>query len=285
MKVGFIGLGNLGQAMVGRLQSESVDLVVWNRTLAKARATGLPVADSPAELASRCDTVLLNLFDSQAVRDVLAGTDGLLAGGLKGKLIADTTTNHFRDVLEFHSMVNGKGGQYLEAPVLGSVVPATQGTLTILISGSTSAFDSAQPLLEKLGKNLFFVATPGLASRMKLINNLVLGTVMGVLAEATSFAEKSGLSREQALEILAAGAGNSAILNAKRQILLTGDFSPHFSIAAIYKDLRYMEDLLKDLSATSEFRSGAEALFRQATEAGLADMDFSAVYKVVSEKK
>jgi 3-hydroxyisobutyrate dehydrogenase len=120
---------------------------------------------------------------------------------------------------------------------------------------------------------------------MKLINNLVLGTIMGVLAEATAFAEKSGLSREQALEILAAGAGNSAILTAKRQKLLTADFSPHFSVAAIYKDLCYLEDLLKELSTTSELRSGAEALFKRATEAGLADMDLSAVYKIVSERK
>lgn len=285
MPVGFIGLGNLGRAMAGRLAAESIDVVVWNRTRAKAEATGLPVAKSPAEIVSRCNTILLNLFDSPAVRDILTRPDGLLANGLKGKTIIDTTTNHFRDVLEFHSLVSSNGGQYLEAPVLGSVVPATQGALTILISGAKPAYDASKPLFEKLGKNLFFVEIPGLASRMKLINNLVLGTIMGVLAEATAFAEKSGLSREQALEILAAGAGNSAILTAKRQKLLAADFSPHFSVAAIYKDLRYLEDLLKELSTTSELRSGAEALFKRATKAGLADMDLSAVYKIVSERK
>lgn len=284
MLTGFIGLGNLGRAMAGRLAAESLDLLVWNRTRAKADAIGLPVATSPAEIASRCNVILLNLFDSRAVRDILTRPDGLLANGLKGKTIIDTTTNHFRDVLEFHSLVSSNGGQYLEAPVLGSVVPATQGALTILISGAKPAYDASKPLFEKLGKNLFFVEIPGLASRMKLINNLVLGTIMGVLAEATTFAERSGLTREQALEILAAGAGNSAILNAKRQKLLTTDFSPHFSVAAIYKDLLYVEDLLKELSATSEFRSGAETLYKRAANAGLADLDLSAVYKLASEK-
>ncbi len=281
MPVGFIGLGNLGRAMAGRLASEGVDLLVWNRTRAKADSSGLPVANTPSEIAARCDTIILNLFHSQAVREVLTGQSGLMSGGLKGKMIIDTTTNHFREVLEFHATIAKDGGSYLEAPVLGSVVPATQGTLTILISGAKEDFESHRSLFDKLGKSLLYLGQPGLASKMKLINNLVLGTIMGVLAEATALAEKSGIAREQALDILAAGAGNSAILNAKRQKLLAQDFSPHFSVAAIHKDLRYLEDLLREHASTSELRAASEGLFAKATEAGLGEQDFSAIYKII----
>ena len=285
MSVGFIGLGNLGSAMARRLATEGTDLLVWNRTRSKAEAIGLPIAENPAEIARRCETIILNLFDSAAVREVLGSASGLLAGDLHGKTVIDTTTNHFRDVLEFHEMVRSAGGNYLESPVLGSVVPASQGALTILTSGERTAYDKAKSLYEKMGRQLFFLEKPGLASKMKLINNLVLGTFMGVLAEATVLGERAGLAREQVLDILAAGAGNSAVLNAKRQKLLSEDFSPHFSVAAIYKDLRYVGDLLAEMSIESKMRPASEAVFRAASEAGLGAMDLSAVLKSINSKR
>lgn len=285
MAVGFIGLGNLGSAMARRLADQQVTLVVWNRTRSKALATALPLADTPADLANRSDTIILNLFDSQAVREVLNSPQGLLKSDLHGKTVIDTTTNHFRDVLEFHRMITEAGGRYLEAPVLGSVIPASQGALTILVSGEKAAYEAALPILEKLGKHLFFLEKPGLASRMKLINNLVLGTVMSVLAEALVMAERSGMPREQVLDILAVGAGNSAVLNAKRTKLLSGDFSPHFSVGAIHKDLRYVEDLLKEIPMESDLQQAAKEIFGRASDAGLAKMDLSAIYQTLAGKK
>jgi 3-hydroxyisobutyrate dehydrogenase len=285
MTVGFIGLGNLGSAMARRLAEQQVALIVWNRTKAKAVASGLPLADSPADLAKRSDTIILNLFDSQAVRETLTSPNGLLSAGLRGKTVIDTTTNHFREVLEFHRMVAEAGGKYLEAPVLGSVMPASQGALTILVSGEKAAYESAAPILEKLGKHLFFLEKPGLASKMKLINNLVLGTIMSVLTEAVVMAERSGMPREQVMDILAVGAGSSAVLNAKRQKLLSEDFSPHFSVGAIYKDLRYVEDLLKEISMDSDLQQAAKAIFGKASDSGLAEMDLSAIYRTIAKQK
>jgi 3-hydroxyisobutyrate dehydrogenase len=135
MKTGFIGLGCLGEAMAKRLSSLGVDLVVWNRTRAKAEDPRLPVAESPAELVSAVDMLFINLFDSEAVSSVLTGEDGLREGDCKGKIIIDTTTNHFARVAGFYEALEEKGAAYLESPVLGSVVPASQGTLTVLVSG------------------------------------------------------------------------------------------------------------------------------------------------------
>ncbi len=285
MAVGFIGLGNLGSAMVRRLVEQQAALIVWNRTKAKVPATGLPLADSPCDLADRCDTIILNLFDSQAVREVLTSSQGLLKSDLHAKTVIDTTTNHFRDVLEFHRVITEAGGRYLEAPVLGSVTPASQGALTILVSGERAAYESASPLLEKVGKHFFFLEKPGLASKMKLINNLVLGTIMSVLAETVVIAERSGIPREQVLDILTVGAGSSAVLNAKRQKLLNEDFSPHFSVGAIHKDLRYVEDLLKELSVDSDLQQAAKAIFGKASDADLADLDLSAIYQTIAKQK
>ncbi len=284
MPVGFIGLGNLGSAMARRLAAEGIELLVWNRTRSKAEALGLPIADSPSQIANRCETIILNLFDSVAVRAVLTGENGLMKADLASRTVIDTTTNHFRQVLELHQMVKAAGGKYLESPVLGSVVPALQGALTVLTSGEKSAYEASRSLYEKFGKQLFFLGEPGLASKMKLINNLVLGTFMGVLAEATTLAERSGLSREQVLDILAAGAGNSAVLNAKRQKLLTEDFSPHFSVAAIHKDLKYLADLLQEMNRSSDLRSAVEALYDQAISNGMGTQDLSAVFGLLSKK-
>lgn len=284
MPIGFIGLGNLGTAMATRLASLGIDLVVWNRTRQKAEALQLEVAESPAALASASEFIILNLFDSAAVRDVLTGDSGVLGGKVRGKVIIDTTTNHFNDVLAFHDLAMAAGAAYLEAPVLGSVVPASQGALTMLVSGLPDPYGQAKPLLEKIAKVIFYLPEPGQASRMKLINNLVLGTFMGALSEATALGEKSGLETQQVLDILAAGAGNSAVLNAKRQKLIEHNFSPHFSVAAIHKDLCYLEDLVKEANAHSYLRPASEKLFKAAIDDGLAQEDFSAVYRVAKGK-
>lgn len=283
MKTGFIGLGHLGKAMAKRLAAEGVDLTVWNRTPGKAADLGLPVADNPAMLISGCEVVYLNLFDSDAVRSVLTDRDGLLAGDCEGKIVIDTTTNHFDKVSFFHEALRQQGADYLEAPVLGSVVPASQGNLTVLVSGRKEAFDRVRPLLSKTGKTLFFLETPSLATKMKLINNLVLGSFMAALAEAVTFAEDAGIEKVVALDILAAGAGNSLVLNAKREKLLKEDFSTHFSSALIYKDLHYLQDLARTLRRPLFTGSMAKELFGMTFPRSLEGLDFSAVYTVFRE--
>ena len=289
MTAGFIGLGNLGRAMVARLAGQGVELVVWNRTAAKGRAfaaefgqTGrVAEASSPRDVAEQTQVIFLNLFDSEAVRQVLTGPLGLLSGNCRGKIIVDTTTNHFETVLAFHDLASSAGAAYLEAPVLGSVVPASQGALTMLVSGDQTSYDKVKSYLDILAKTIFYLEQPALATKMKLINNLVLGSFMAAIAEAVSLAESCGLPREKALDVLASGAGNSAVLNAKRQKLIDRDFSPHFSVAAIHKDLRYLSEMIQTLGAKGAVGESAEKLFKIAEGHGLGAMDLSAVYEIL----
>lgn len=280
MRIGFIGLGNLGMTMAKRLLSEGVNLTVWNRTVEKARALNCPVAKSPADLISRTDIVFLNLFDSDAVSSVIKGKEGLLEGDCGGKVIIDTTTNHFDRVKEFYEILNKNNASYLEAPVLGSVIPASQGMLTVLVSGEEKAFEKARPFIEKIGKNIFYLKIPQLATKMKLINNLVLGSFMSTLAEAISFGEDAGLDRAKVIEILLSGAGNSMVLNAKKEKIMKEDFSTHFSCSLIYKDLHYLQDLAKMMKRPLFTGSLTKEVFGMTLSEGIEAEDFSAVYKI-----
>lgn len=158
MQLGFIGLGHLGRAIAGRLLDCGHTLTVWNRSAEKAATREAAVAPSPREVARHADIICLCLFDSAAVRSVLTREDGLLSADLKGKVLADHTTNHFRDVTEFHELCEQAGAVYLEAPVLGSVVPASQGALTVLVSGSEDGYRKAEPVLARIGKQFWLIA-------------------------------------------------------------------------------------------------------------------------------
>jgi len=281
MKAGFIGLGHLGMAIAKRLVSEGVELMVWNRTREKASDLGAPIADSPAALLTQVEILFVNLFDSAAVEAVLAGKEGILKADCTGKILIDTTTNHFELVAYFHELLRKHGGSYLESPVLGSVVPASQGALTVLVSGDKNAFDKALPFFEKIGKSIFFLEKPALATKMKLINNLALGSFMATIAEALAFGESAGIDKVRVLDILGAGAGNSTVLNAKREKLLQEDFSTHFSSSLIYKDLHYLQDLARSLKRPLFTGSAAKELFGMTFSKGIDTLDFSAIYKIM----
>lgn len=281
MKVGFIGLGYLGKTIAKRLISEGVDLVVWNRTLEKASDLGVKMVASPLELIKEVNVVFLNLFDSHAVESVLFGENGFNKHNLRGKIIIDTTTNHFQKVVEFHQKLSAEGACYLEAPVLGSVVPASQGNLTVLVSGEKAAYEKIKIYIEKIGKTIFYFEDIGLATKMKLINNLLLGVFMASIAEATVFAESTGIDKETALNIFSAGAGNSMVLNAKREKMLKEDFSTHFSSALLHKDLHYLQDFARTLRRPLFTGSIVKELFGLTFRENMETLDFSAVYKVL----
>lgn len=281
MKIGFVGLGYLGKTIAKRLISKGVDLIVWNRTIEKGSDLGVHMAESPSDLINGVDVVFLNLFDSHAVESVMFGKNGFIDQNLKNKIVIDTTTNHFQKVVEFHGRLAEKGAFYLEAPVLGSVVPASQGNLTVLVSGDKNAYEKVRTFIEKIGNTIFYLEEFSLATKMKLINNLLLGVFMSCIAEATVFAESAGVQKETALDIFSAGAGNSMVLHAKREKILKEDFLTHFSSSLIYKDLHYLQDLARSLKRPLFTGSIAKELFGLTFKENMEALDFSAVYRIL----
>lgn len=280
MQLGFIGLGHLGKAIAGRLLECGHTLTVWNRTPAKAEGMQVDVALSPISVARRAEVVFLCMFDSNAVHSILTQENGLLSGEIEGKVIVDLSTNHFKEVSTFHDICKKAGASYLEAPVLGSVVPASQGALTILVSGDKTGYEKVKTLLENIGKHLFYLKEPSLATKMKLINNLTLGSFMATIAEALSFAEEIGIEKKEILEILSVGGGNSLVLNAKKLKLLEEDFSTHFSSALIYKDLHCLQDLAYEQKKPLFTGAVIKELYARTFEEGIDQEDFSAIYKL-----
>ncbi|MGD0230686.1 MAG: NAD(P)-dependent oxidoreductase [Syntrophorhabdales bacterium] len=280
MKIGWIGLGHLGKEMAKRLLSEGVELVVWDRIPEKMDDFG-GSRGRPALLVKQVDIVFLSLFDSAGVEEVLGGTDGLLNADCAGKVIVDLTTNHFDAPPGFRRAVAEKGGLYVESPLLGSVIPAQQGNLTALICGDRTALDRAVPLIDKFARTIFYFDEPGQPTRMKLINNFVLGCFMSAIAEALLLGEAAGLERTRMLDVLSAGAGSSAVLSAKKEKLANEDFSAHFSSALMDKDLRYLAELSARAGKRLIVGKPVKELFDEAISAGEGDLDFSAVWKVI----
>jgi 3-hydroxyisobutyrate dehydrogenase len=279
--IGFIGLGNLGSAIAKRLEGMGEEIIVWNRTPKKAENLGFKSVASPSELWEQCDTVLMCLFESSAVESVLNANNGLLRGIKEGKTVIDLTTNHFESVLKFHDLITQAGGNYLEAPVFGSVVPATKGEVTVVASGAEKTFLTCKPLLEKFAKNIFHLPQPSSASKMKLINNLCLGSFMATLAECATLGEACGIEKKSLLEILGVGGGQSLVLAAKTQKLINEDFSPHFSNAAINKDLHCLQDLAYSLGRPLYTAAIPKELYSKMKDLGKGDEDFSSIYQLL----
>ncbi|QKF65884.1 3-hydroxyisobutyrate dehydrogenase family beta-hydroxyacid dehydrogenase [Arcobacter venerupis] len=280
MKIGFIGLGNLGRAICTRLSSLDIELKVYNRNKEKIKDLAYDKVNSPKDLLKECDVIFLCLFDSNAVRDILTGDNGLLCEDLKGKTIIDLTTNHYTDVLEFHKMVNDIGGNYLENPVFGSVAPALKGQLTVVSSGKVEVFEKVKPILEKIALEIFFLEKPSSATKMKLINNLCLGSFMATLAECTALAESCEIPKSKALEILGVGGGQSLILKAKTQKLIDEDFSAHFSNNAINKDLHLLQNLAYELKRPLYSAAVPKELFSKMKMMGKGEEDFCSIYQL-----
>jgi len=277
--IGFIGLGALGSVVAGRLAGAGYPLLIWNRTPEKAEFLG-EFASSPAEVVTRSQTVVLCLRDSEAVWAVTSGSSGIFAGEVAGRTIVDLSTNHVELATVLHGLAAKARGSYLEAPVLGSVIPAAAGELTVLVSGDQEAYAAARPLLETIGNRHFYLGAPGQATKMKLACNLVLATTLAGLADATAIAEACGIPREQALDILAAGPGSGVVLASKRNKVLLGDYSPHFSAALLYKDLHYLQDLARTLRRPL-FTAAVKELFALSFAHGLEEQDISVIFPIL----
>lgn len=280
--VGFIGFGALGRAVAGRLAGAGHRLLVWNRTPEKAAGLG-EAASCPAEVVTRARTVILCLRDSEAVWAVTSGSSGIFSGDTQGRTIIDLSTNHVELATVLHGLATKGRGAYLEAPVLGSVGPASRGELTVLVSGEEAPFAAARPLLEAIGSRIFYLGAPGMATKMKLASNLVLATFLAGLADAAGIAEAVGIPREQALEILAAGPGAGTVLAAKRDKVLRDDFTPHFTAALLYKDLHYLQDLARTLRRPLFTAATVKELFALAFPRGLEDQDISVIFPILRE--
>lgn len=274
MDVAFLGLGRMGAAMAAHVARSPHSLTVWNRSPGKAgrlTALGAREAGSVADAVRGADAVVLMLADPAAVRDVLGQVVDTAA---PGTLVVDASTIGPDAAREFAETAHKAGLAYVDAPVAGSVKPATDGTLGVLAGGSDVDVERARPLLELWGQpdKVQHVGPVGAASALKLVSNLGLGLAAAGIGESLRLARELGVDEHAAMTALSTGAFGWT-LGQKQQMVTDDDYSATtFSLALLVKDLRLAADSI-DLPVTDAVIAEAAA----AVEAGHGDEDYAAL--------
>ncbi len=279
--VGWIGLGHMGAPMASRLADAGHTLNIYNRSREKAdtlAGAGVTIRDSPKEVAGQSDVIFIMLSDANALNAVLGGNDGVLAALSPGKIVVSMSTIAPVDSIAFAKLVEEKGGQYLDAPVSGSVGAAQAGQLVILAGGDATIVDACQPYLDLLGKGTIRFGAAGMGSSAKLAINLLLGVMGQGIGEAVLFAEKLGVDKEKMLELIATSALNSPFFQLKREMYVTNEFPAAFMVELMSKDLGLVKAEADRMKGVFPLAEAADITYRRAKEHGKAKLDVAAVY-------
>mmetsp|Transcript_6601 Transcript_6601/g.19038 ORF Transcript_6601/g.19038 Transcript_6601/m.19038 type:complete len:393 (+) Transcript_6601:177-1355(+) len=286
--VGFLGMGTLGVPMATNLVKAGYTVTVWNRNTAKCdplRELGAEVASSAKAVAQASDITIACVADPAAALEVAAGPDGASAGMSEGKGYVDVSTIDVGTAQKIAAAIRGAGGRYIEAPVSGSKGPAEQGTLIFLTAGDRELFDEAGPLLEVMGKKSFFLGTDvGLGAKMKLVINMVMGSMMASFAEGLALAESGGLQQSDLIEAMGLGAIAAPMFALKGPTMVKGSFAPAFPLKHQQKDLRLVLELAEQLGQDLPVAAASNNSYLKAMDQGLGDQDFSAVLSAVAKQ-
>lgn len=276
-KLAWCGLGQMGVPMVTRLLGAGNDVVVWNRTPSRAIPLverGARVAGSPAEAAAGCEVVFTMVSGPAALGAVSAGDDGVVAGLAGGATLVEMSTVGPTAIEELAARL-GPDVDLLDAPVLGSVAQATEGTLKIFVGGDSSVIERRRPLLEILGQPVHIGAS-GAGAAMKLVTNSTLMAAITALGEALALGDALGLDQSSVLEVLA-GSPLGATVKSKGGHIQRGDYPANFKLSLAAKDAGLVLDAAEGAGIALQVASAARAWLQAAEEAGLGDDDYSAV--------
>ena len=283
MKVGFIGLGIMGQPMAMNVIGKGYSLWVYNRSAEKTKPlkeAGASVAGSPKEAAQAADVVILMLTGPEAVDAVVDGTEGLLEGLEAGKKLINMSTVPPAYAKALSKRLEARGVVAVDAPVSGSRKPAEEGALVILAGGPEDKVREVEPLLLAMGKKIVYCGQCGQGSSMKMATNLLLGIMAAGLCEAVNLGQKCGLSTNAMLETMLSGPMGCALFEFKKPMLAGGSYPAQFPLKHMEKDLKFIIQTADEAGAAVPAGHTAFQLYRQALGHGLADSDFAAVKKV-----
>ena len=283
LKLGWTGLGNMGNPMVMNLLQAGFQVTVFNRTKDKEApllAAGAKSASSLQELMETCDVVLTMLSNDAAVKEVFEGPTGLLSAASAGKTIINMSTVAPQTSRYLNTICNQHHVHFIDAPVSGSVKPAQDGTLVILVGASNEDFKVAKPIFDVLGKIAIHVGEPGVASSAKLAINYLLGLNLQGVAETVLFAEKNGVSKEDMLNIINQGACGNGITNIKTTSILNDSYPAAFALKHLVKDLR----LAKEAGLDSPLIHPLYDSYAAAEQEGLGNQDVMAIISSLKDK-
>jgi 3-hydroxyisobutyrate dehydrogenase-like beta-hydroxyacid dehydrogenase len=284
-ELGYVGLGVMGGGVAKRLLDAGHNVTGWNRTRDKAQwlvDAGMHWADSPREVAERSDIVFTMVTNTAAVQAVTDGPDGILAGLGPGRVYVDMSTASPENSRSLAERVVGLGAQMLDAPVSGSVITLEQGKLTVMVGGDEAVFDRVRPVLEAIGPKVFYVGPNGAAVTMKIATNLSLAVQMLAFSEGVLLAEKSGISREKAVEVMLASVIASPMVVYRGPFVLEQPEEAWFDINMMQKDMNLALELGRQLDVPLPTTAVTNEMLTTARALGLEKKDFAALFDALA---
>ncbi len=291
MKIGFIGLGNMGAGMCANLVAAGHDVRAFDLNadaVAAAVAAGASAATSLAEVASGAETVVTMLPAGKHVLSVYFGDDGVASHAAAGTLFIDCSTISVDEAREAAGQASDGGFLMVDAPVSGGTAAANAGSLTFMVGGPDAAFERAKPVLDIMGANVVHAGGAGNGQVAKIANNMLLGISMIGTCEAFNLAEKLGLDAQTFFDISSTASGQCWSMTKYcpspgpvPAAPSNNDYQPGFAVAMMLKDLRLAQQAAGGIGASTPLGAQAEAIYAKLDEDGFAGLDFSGVMRRV----
>ncbi len=283
--LGFIGLGVMGGEMVDRLLAKGHTVTGHNRTRAKAEwllKKGMKWADSPREVAVAADVILSMVTNSAALAAITEGPDGILAGISPGKVLVDISTVSPAFSKETAAKIRAKGADMVDSPVSGSVITLQQGNLSVMVGGRAETFERIKPILLDIGPKVTHVGENGLALVVKIATNLSLAVQMMAFSEGVLLAEKSGIKREVAVEVLTSSAIASPMIKYRGPFVLKLPAEAWFNVNMMQKDMLLALELGRQLDVPMPTTAISNEFLTAARAMGLVEEDFAVMFDVLA---
>lgn len=276
--VALLGTGTMGAGMARNIAAAGMSLRVWNRTVEKARPlaeVGATVAETAADAVRGADVVLTMLFDTESVESTITEARDALAEGtvwLQQSTVGVEGTERLAKLADELRLV------YVDAPVLGTKKPAEDGALVVLASGPDSARETVQPILDAIGSTTTWLGEAGQGTRLKLVANSWVLTVVEGIAEALTLAKALGVEPQGFLDVVKGGAMDAPYVQLKGRAMLDGDFAPSFGLDGAAKDAGLIVDAARAAGADVAVIEAVQQHFARALSEGYGDKDLSATY-------
>ncbi|NBD27652.1 NAD(P)-binding domain-containing protein [Paenibacillus glycinis] len=279
-KIGFIGLGVMGEPMAANLLRKGYPVTVYNRTPGKAAnliELGADEARTPADIARSSDLVITMISNDDSIREVYYGENGLLGSLLPGSVVIDSSTISPALSRQIHQDVAAKSSDFLDAPVTGSKPAAESGTLTFMVGGDAQVLHKVHDVLTAMGRKVIPMGPGGSGSTAKLAHNTIVGINVAGLVEGMAIAASGGIDAKSFLELVQSGGAASKMAELKTPKFLDRDFSVQFSLGLMLKDLRLASVLSDELKTPTPILETVKSLYQMGDAMGFGDSDLSAL--------
>ncbi len=287
MKIGFIGIGQMGRHMSRHIYEAGYTLTVHDlskEAAAPLLSKGVGWADTPRQIAQSCDVVFSSLPTPSIVEDVVYGENGLKSGWKPGDIFVDMSTNSPSTIRRIAEDARAMDVSVLDAPVSGGTRGAEMGTLTIMVGGDVNTLEKVRKILETMGKNIFPVGDVGCGNIAKLVNNLIALTTNAITAEGFVLGVRAGISPRVLWDIIRAGTGNSWSLEQMPDTVFKANFEPGFKMSLGRKDIGLALTMGEEMGVPLQVGTAARQSMDIAIEAGYAERSVQAVILPLEEK-